>query len=650
MSSATTTSQHPQHVLIGTAGHIDHGKTSLVGRLTGINTDRLPEEKARGISIDLGFAHFTHDGIQFGVVDVPGHERFVKNMVAGATGVNVALLVVAADDSVMPQTREHLEIMELLGIPAGVVAITKTDLVDPDFIELVKADIEALVEGTFLAGAPIIPVSSQTGAGLDELKSTLARVAREVVLPESGDLFRMPIDRVFSATGHGTIVTGSVLSGSVKAGDTLELLPEVREVRIRGVQHHGLQADDAAAGQRTAINLAGVKADEIRRGMELATPGFLRPSRRLLVELRNLSSSPVVLRDRLTFHLHLGTEETLARLNLKRATIVPGERGFAELRTKTPVVAVHGQRFILRRISPAVTVAGGRVLDPALPTDKRVKDLAGLGAAWSSSSAADRLSALIAQRDSIDESPLEAAWRVGVKPTDFPNVLSDLRSSGRLVSLGPAARGVLVHVDRLTALSSSVLRTIRKLLAELQPRRAVPRERIVAACRDITSLTLLEAVIDRLLAQGDLVKVGANLGPADIQVKLTKNQQAVRARMVEAITASGLTPPTTKELATTLQQKPDAIEPLLHLSCEDGLLVKVSDELYYSAEAIERARRLCADELSKLGQATMAQLRDAWGVSRKFSVPLCEFFDAHHLTVRQGDLRAAGSKLAEPWS
>jgi selenocysteine-specific elongation factor len=639
-----------KHILIGTAGHIDHGKTRLVGRLTGINTDRLPEEKARGISIDLGFAHFEREGITFGVVDVPGHERFVKNMVAGATGVNLAMLVIAADDSVMPQTREHLEIMELLGIPAGLVVITKTDLVEPDFVELVASDIEELVRGTFLEGCPIVPVSSETGAGLDELKATLARIAREVVLPETMDLFRMPIDRVFSVAGHGTVVTGSVQSGSAKPGETLELLPDLREVRVRGVQHHGTSADDASARQRTAINLAGVKAEEVARGMELASLGYLKPTRRLLVELRNLSSSPLLLRDRLTFTLHLGTREVLARINLKGQTLSPGERGFAELRTKEPIVATHGQRFILRRTSPPTTVAGGRVVDPALPIGKRIKDLAALGQPWQSANDVERLSALISQRDSIHGSPLEAAWRVGLAPARYRELLEQLRSSGSLIRLGSEDRALFVHKDRLAALSASVLKTIREVLAKHQPRRALPRELFMSACHEITQPTLLDAVFQHLLTKGDLVKIGHQIGPADAQVKLTKNQQATRAKLLEEIAAGGLMPPTTKELAASVAQKIEQIEPLLHVGVEDGLLAKVADDLYFSSEAMERARVLCEAELGKLGQATMAQLRDAWSVSRKFSVPLCEFFDANGLTIRNGDLRVAGPKLARPWA
>lgn len=647
------------HILIGTAGHIDHGKTRLVGRLTGINTDRLPEERARGISIDLGFAHFEEGGIRFGIVDVPGHERFIKNMVAGATGVNLVMLVVAADDSVMPQTREHLEIMQLLGISAGLVVITKTDLVEPEFVDLVRAEIESLVGGTFLEGCPIVPVSSATGDGLGDLRAAVVRLARDVVLPETCELFRMPIDRVFSVAGHGTVVTGSVLSGSVKPGDMLELLPSGREVRVRGVQHHGSQSDDAVARQRTAINLANVKTDEVERGMELAAVGYLRPSQRMLVELQNLASSPLVLRDRQQFHLHLGTSEARARINLKGATLAPGERAFAELRTQQPITATHGQRFILRRLSPSFTVAGGRILDPSLPPMKRIKEFVSLGMKWNSTSEADRLAALVSQQDIISESPLEAARRAGIQPSSYRQLLEELHVSGQLVRLRTvehesrlliATRGStgetpmprvsqLIHKDRLAALSASVMRIVREVLAKHQPRRALSRELFVASCREIAHPMLLEAAFEHLLAVGELVRVGPQIGPADAQIKLTKSQQTARTRILEEITTAGLMPPTTKELAATVGQSIEQIQPLLHLSCEDGLLIKLSDELYYSAEAIELVKQLCRVVLTKLGQATMSQLRDAWGVSRKYSIPLSEYLDQIGFTVRVGDLR-----------
>jgi selenocysteine-specific elongation factor len=413
---------------------------------------------------------------------------------------------------------------------------------------------------------------------------------------------------------------------------------------VRGVQHHGSKADNATARQRTAINLAGVKTDDIERGMELAALGYLPPTQRLLVELRNLSSSPLILRDRQVFQLHLGTREVHARINLKGITLPPGERAFAELRTKEPITAAHGQRFILRRLSPSITIAGGRILDPSLPLAKRIKDLAALGQKWNAPTETGRLEALISQQDNIDDSPLEAARRAGIQPSRYRQLLEELRASGQLVRLSGSDRAAnqFVHKDRLAALSASVMKTIREVLAHHQPRRALPRELFVSSCREITHALLLDAVFNHLLKTGELVNVGPQIGPADAQAKLTKNQQATRTRILETVTAAGLMPPTTKELAASVGQTLEQIEPLLHVSCEDGLLVKLTDDLYFSPEAIERAKALCAAELAKLGQATMSQLRDAWGISRKYSIPLCEFFDQCGFTVRVGDLRKLG--------
>jgi selenocysteine-specific elongation factor len=657
-----------RHVIVGTAGHIDHGKTRLVGRLTGIDTDRLPEEKARGISIDLGFAHWQADGVEFGVVDVPGHQRFVKNMVAGATGVNLALLVVAADDGVMPQTREHLEIMDLLGVNAGVVALTKIDLIEPELIELAADEIADAISGTFLEGCPIVPVSSVTGAGIDELKETLARVAAGVEWPDAPELFRLPIDRVFSVPGYGTVVTGSALGGTVHAGDVLELVPDRaaegtnrrtisrrtgspavhqgRAVRVRGVQKHGLPADDSGSRQRTAVNLAGVKTEEIARGQELATPGYLVPARRLLVQLRSLGSSPLVLKDRMELNLHLGTAETPARVVLKGRPLRPGETAYAELRLKQPVVATHGQRFILRRISPALTVAGGTILDPSIPPALRLKDLDAYAAAFDSPVDSDRLSFLLSQRDVVDDAPLEAARRAGIPSFRYPGLVEELKASGVLVSVAED-RPLIVHRDRLAALANAVMRAIRDELARQQPRRALPRTTLLAACRRIAQSDLVEAVFAELLNRGDLVRVGENFGPADIQVQLTKAQQQARTQILASIGAGGLGPPTTKELAAAIGQPLEQLEPLLRLAVEDGLLFKVSENLYFTPATLERGRAMCENLLQAGGTATVSQLREAWGVSRKFSVPLCEYFDARGVTTRDGDLRTAGPNLGK---
>lgn len=643
----TTLATH-KSIIIGTAGHIDHGKTRLVSQLSGIDTDRLPEEKARGISIDLGFAHFQAEGLQLGIVDVPGHERFVRNMVAGATGINVALLVVAADDAVMPQTREHLDIMNLLGIEVGLVALTKIDLVDEDMVELARCDIEDSLAETFLQGCPIVPVSSETGEGIDELRTQLLTLCSNIQLPETLPLFRMAIDRVFSIAGHGTVVTGSVLSGDVHVGDSLDLWPEGREVRVRSVQRHGQQAEEAGSRQRTAINLASLKHDEVSRGCELATPGYLRTTKRLLVDLKLLNSSPIDLKNRIEVGLHTGTREIPCRVILKGKRLEPGERSYAELRLAEPIVAAWGQRFILRRISPAITLGGGTILDPHIPDLHRIRDIESLAKQLANPSAAVRLSARLAQRDSVSASDLTLASSIGVLPDELEKLLASLRDDGKLIQLGKSERAIEIHTDRLESLAASVLRTIRNEVIQHQPRRSLPKPTLLTACRAITSVNLLEFVIEHLVKTKQLVELGANLGPADLQAQLTKQQRKNRDELLSRISAGNLTPPTSKELARTLDLKLSDTEQLLNLWVEDALLVRIGEGLYFTTTALDEARKRCRDLLQKQGPSTMADLRDAWEVTRKYAVPLCEYLDSIGVTVRDGDLRSAGERIEIP--
>lgn len=637
---ATLTAQ--QSIIVGTAGHIDHGKTRLVSRLSGINTDRLPEEKARGISIDLGFAHFQLGEFQVGIVDVPGHERFVRNMVAGATGINVAMLVVAADDAVMPQTREHLDIMNLLGIQVGLVALTKIDLVDDDMVELARCDIEDNLVGTFLEGCPIVPVSSETGEGIDSLRQSLLEICGGIRLPETLPLFRMAIDRVFSIPGHGTVVTGSVLSGDVRVGDTLELWPEGRSVRVRSVERHGEQADQAGSRQRTAINLAGIKHDEVSRGCELATSGYLSPAKRLIVDLKLLENSPIGLKNRIEVGLHTGTQEIPCRVILKDRRLEPGDRGFAELRLKEPIVATWGQRFILRRISPAITLGGGTILDPHVPDLHRIRDVEAAAARLVSSDPAERLAAKLRQRDAVSSTDLTLASSIGVMPDELHRLLSLLRTEGKLLQFGTGERAIEIHADRLESLAGSVLRTIREEVIRHQPRRSLPRPTLLTACREITTSSLLEFILQYLVRKKELVELGENLGPADLQVKLTKQQRKNRDAILEQIAAAGLSPPTSKELARSLDLKLAEVEQLLNLWVEDAVLVRVGEGLHFTPDALDEARTRCRRQIEENGPATMAELRDAWGVTRKFAVPLCEYFDSVGVTVRDGDLRTLG--------
>ncbi len=638
-----------RHIIIGTSGHIDHGKTRLVGQLTRTNTDRLPEEQARGISIDLGFASWSDGGFQFGVIDVPGHERFVRNMVAGATGMNLGMLIVAADDGVMPQTREHLEIMDLLGLETGLIAITKIDLVESDFVEFVTEEVRELTEGTFLDGCPIVPVSSETGDGFDELRATLLQMAEKVSIVSDKPVFRMPIDRVFTVTGHGSIVTGSVLSGSIAAGDTIELLPDKREVRVRSVQNHGSDTDDSGARQRTAINLAGIKTEELRRGQELATIGSLEPTTRLIVDAKCLTSAPMGLKDRVELNLHLGTTEIQVRLLCGKEPVAPGTSRVVELRSKEPIVASWGQRFILRRVSPAVTVGGGTVLDPGVAPLKRLRSIEDHVAGLRGDEPLERLAGFLRHVDSVPKDPYSAMQRAGVPSQQYLELLEQLKSDDVVQNVGRGDSQMLMHRDRREAVAKAVLRTIGQAIAKQQPRRSLPEQTLVTACRGIAEPAVLQTVMQDLLRSKQLVRVGANVGPADAQVQLTKKQRAAREQMLEAILAGGLTPPTKKELVALTGQKPDDVGSLLNLCEEDALLIRVSDAFMFAPQALEDARQKCAAALGELpGGATLAQVRDAWGVTRKFAVPLCEWFDAHNLTRREGDVRVAGDKLAEP--
>lgn len=645
--TAMTVSTSLRHVILGTAGHIDHGKTRLIAALTGADTDRLPEEKARGISIDLGFAHWTEGDLRFDVVDVPGHERFIRNMVAGATGIDLALLVVAADDGVMPQTREHLEIMELLDIRGGLVVITKCDLVEPDLVELVREEISELTAGTFLQQSPVVAVSSQTGSGLEELRGELSALASGVSRAARGPWFRMPIDRSFSIAGHGTVVTGSVLSGDVRSGDVLELLPAGQPVRVRSVENHGAAAEASGPGQRTAINLAGIRAADISRGMELAAAGYLAPSRRLLAELHVPVTASRPLKARMAVNLHLGTQEIPARLITRGQPPLPGETVIIELRTQEPVIAEYGQRFILRNASPASTLAGGRILDPGIPAGRRIRHLDDHAAAMRSTDPAVRWAFLLSQRDTVPDDPQEAVWRAGVDPLTHAELLDELRQRKLLVSIGPAERPVELHRDRLHSLAQTILRTITETIEQHQPRRTLPRATLQRACEDITVDELLPPVIDHLLHTGQLYEIGRNLGVSGTTSRQTKQQQQLLQQILAAINEAGLSPPTVKELADRLQRPHSEIDVLIEVCAESELLVRISPLLAFTPEAIETARTRCRDLLAAHGEATLSDLRQAWGITRKHAVPLCEYFDDQGFTQRDGDKRTAGPNLTD---
>jgi selenocysteine-specific elongation factor len=642
--SAPSNPLHP--VLLGTAGHIDHGKTLLVSTLSGVNTDRLPEERRRGISIDLGFAHFDHEGFRFGIVDVPGHERFVRQMVAGATSLDVALLVVAADDGVMPQTIEHFEILRLLGIQRGVIAITKTDLVDDEMCELVSEEVRELAEGSFLASAPIVAVSSKTGVGIAELKDALVTAVKALATDQSTLRFRMPIDRVFSLPGRGTIVTGSILNGSVSAGDEVELLPQQRVVRVRSVQHHGTQVELADSHRRAAINLPGVEVAQIHRGCELVARDSLHTSARLLVEISCLRSFASGLTHRMLLDLHLGTQVTLSRLRLDSGgdsgRVAPGETAFAELRCHQPVVAQWGQRFIVRS-SGGMTVGGGRVIDPA-PGSYRLRGRAERYQAAASSDASERLQSLLGVQPSITVQ--EAEQRLGISEVTMTELLQNKSLREKIVVA--AANHEFVHVNWLKRLARSVLRVLTAELKRRQPGRVLPESVLLSLCRGFRGHQFVPLALQMLIDEGTVVRRGDQIGPTAAQVEMTKRQRQWLDAIIQAVQDGDRTPPTHKELlAVTGIPNVKELDSLISVAREDGLLVGVAADLTYSPASLESLRNDLRQLFDSTSSLTLAQIRDAFSITRKHVVPLAEYFDEAGITIRDGNFRRPGPVLRQ---
>jgi selenocysteine-specific elongation factor len=633
-------------LVVGTAGHIDHGKTSLVRALTGVDTDRLPAEKARGITIDLGFAALDlGDGRRAAIVDVPGHERFVRNMLAGASGVDLALLTVAADDSVMPQTREHLDILRLLGIPSGLVAITKCDLADPSWLDLVEEDVRGLVAGSFLEGAPVVRTSATTGAGIDAVRAAIVELADRAPPGRDAGLFRLAVDRGFTVAGHGTVVTGTIASGAVRVGDELTLWPEGLAVRVRGLHQHDRSVAELGRGARAAINLAGVRHEDIWRGQELAAGGWLDPTRVLGVELVVPADSVRPLRHRGRYRLHLGTGEVAATLAVLGANAVePGGRAPGQLLLARPVVAVHGQPFVLRQESPAATVGGGRVLQP---TGRRLRrrDAAGIDRLrrLGGDDPVDRLRAALAVRGLAGAAEPALVREAGVAAGEVAGLLAGLEAAGEVVELpvGPR-RTVRLLAEIVAELEDRVLRALARLHAARPRQSAIRRGDVAAELPDLGSDTLIAALIERLVRGRKAVATGRTVALAGHQPKLSQAERKLKADLLERLRAGGLSPPDFAELSAVAGAKAPILRELLALLVDEGQAVEVAPTLYLEVDADAAMRDKVRSRLADGGSITMAELRDLLGTTRKYAVPFGEYLDRMGATRRDGDVRRLG--------
>ena len=626
-------------IIIGTAGHIDHGKSALVEALTGTHPDRLAEEKRRGITIDLGFAFLEENGVRFGLVDVPGHERFVSNMLAGAAGIDLVLLVIAADESIKPQTREHFDICRLLGVTRGVVALTKSDLVDADMLGLVRLEVEEYLRGSFLERAPVVPVSAKTGAGLAELKKALHDVATEIPGKDTARYFRLPIDRAFAMKGFGTVVTGTLISGSIGAEDDVELFPSGMRLRVRGVQSGGKSIERAFAGQRTAVNLSGIDYADVKRGMSLATPERFRATRRVDARLTLLPSARK-LKHRARVHFHAGTAETIAEVLFYGASaLAPGQSALAHLRLQDTVLLQSGDRFIVRQFSPVITIGGGAVLDP-LARRPTLRD-AGRAAFLETLEGGKREEILSAmtERALLGLALEEIVARTGWFPQEIRETALKLAASGR---------AKIVSGEPLILLGRKAFDEVRRKISErverfhkenpLSP--GIAREDLRANLGRRVKAETFRAALEELAGEKKLDVQGELVKRAGSQIELQPEEARAKGEMEKAFSDAGLTVPSFKEVLAKLSVEAKRAEKLLQILLREKSLVRVTPELIFHAKALAHLKaQLAAYKKAKGERISVPVFKDLTGITRKYAIPLLEYLDRERVTRRAGDER-----------
>jgi selenocysteine-specific elongation factor len=628
-------------IIVGTAGHIDHGKTALVRALTGVDADRLPEEKRRGITIDIGFADLDLGDVRAGFVDVPGHERFVKNMLAGAHGIDVVALVIAADESVMPQTREHFDICRLLGIRKGLIVLTKKDLVDDELLQLVRSETEELVAGSFLEGAPLIAVSSRTGEGIEALKQALRETGLAAAARSADFVTRLPIDRSFSMRGFGAVVTGTLIAGAIDEGDELEMLPAATRVRVRGVQVHGSTVSRAFAGQRTAINLAGVDSAAIERGMVLAAAGRLRPTSAIDAWVNLLGSAPRPMRSRQRVRVHIGAAEVLARARVlaEGGEIKPGESGAVQLRTEEPIVAVLGDRFILRSYSPQVTIGGGLVLDP-FPPRHRSRDLPTAGARLESLLNGDRVQQVAIFIAGADLHGLRRA-DIGARTAWRDEVIDDITRQALAGGTVVDAEGVWLDRTRIAELKQLVIKEVathhqrEPLLRGLA--KEVLRERVFAHA-PIEVFRGVLAILEKerlLVTEKEIVRLREHTR------ELSNEDSGLRDRLEKIYHDAGLAAPSLNEALERAGATAQQGRKILQLLIDSGRLVKVHGEMFFHREALDDLIRKVREHGARHNDRAIdvTAFKDLAGISRKYAIPLLEYLDRERVTRRDGDRR-----------
>ena len=629
------------NVVIGTAGHIDHGKTALVKELTGVDADRLPEEKKRGITIDIGFAELDLGDVHASFVDVPGHERFVKNMLAGASGIDIVMLIVAADEGVMPQTREHFNICRLLGLKRGIVVITKADLADEETLDRVKLDISELVQGSFLEEAHVVVTSASRGIGLEDVRQAIRDEASAIERKENLHQAFLPIDRSFSVKGHGAVVTGTLQSGSIDIDSAVELLPNGAPVRVRGIQSHGRSSDKGTVGNRVAVNLGGIDHSDIERGMVLAAKDVFEPTQVIDAEIEVLADAAKPLRSRQRVRVHAGTAEILARVTVLNdfGEIGPGSTDLVQLRLETPTVAVHGTRVILRSYSPQETIAGGRVLDPFATRHRRkgIENVRSFLSALSNSDVSrhDLLFAFVTRAGKLGMSLGELGARTGWLQSIIAEGLKGLVEDSALVDAG----GRFLSTAAFEALRRRLVAAVKRHHEDDPLSKGASKEIV----RQGTPVEVFQAVLNSLVISGTLTSTGEVVALAERKQELSPAEAAARKAMSDALQNAGLGVPKIADLLDEIARSsklPAAhVRKILQTLLDSREVVKVSGDFYFARKAIDSLIEKIRDSASGDRTIDVAKFKEISGVSRKYAIPLLEYFDAEKITFRSGDKR-----------
>ncbi len=626
-------------VILGTAGHIDHGKSSLVKALTGIDPDRLKEEKERGITLDLGFAYITYPDLVIGIVDVPGHERLIKNMLAGVGGIDMVMLVVAADEGVMPQTREHLAICNLLKIKSGLIALNKADLVDEETLELAKEDVKEAVKGTFLEYAEIIPVSAKSGFNIELLKEKIRELALKVEEKSKGGIFRMPIDRVFTLKGFGTVITGTVLSGSIRIDSPVVILPTGLNSKVRGLQSHGQTQKEVFAGQRVGMNLQGISKEDLKRGDVVTVPNKLGLTDYIEVKI-NLLNDATSLRHNAPVHFYLTTSETVGKVKLfEKNEIMPGETGFAHIKLQQPIVAMAKDRFIIRRFSPLETLGGGVILDPQPPRRKREILIEHLHV-LDSDNLSECLEVKIKRRGIKGMTLYELEGWINADLSEIKKAIDRLLGAGKIVK----AENHFFHSDAFQSFKSSVITLLEEFYQKNPLKEGLPKEELGALLafhskkQSAGALRLFDDSWKKLLEKINEIVVEGNV----VKLKSAKKEEIkpeIEKKIIQELDKKEFQPPFRNELATLLNMPEEKLGDILKILAKQGKVVRINDSLYLSKNNYEKMLELLKKFYSQKNEMTVSEFRTLLNTSRKYAIEYLEYLDSNRITIRVGDVR-----------